>query len=70
MKFLQKDIEKFNENVRKTKVQKIFIYGKKRKAWNRGKRTQMPVTVTEGLAGTDKGYGRWPFLQRSSVTDI
>ena len=28
---------------------------KKRKAWNRGKRTQMPVTVTEGLAATDNG---------------
>ena len=28
---------------------------KKRKAWNRGKRTQMLVTVTEGLATTDKG---------------
>ena len=28
---------------------------KKMKAWNRGKRTQMPVTVTEGLAATDKG---------------
>ena len=25
---------------------------KKRKAWNRGKRTQMPVTLTEGVAGT------------------
>ena len=28
---------------------------KKRKAWNRGKGTQMPVTITDGLAATDKG---------------
>ena len=27
---------------------------KKTQAWNRGKRTQMPVTVTEDLAATDK----------------
>ena len=27
----------------------------KRKAWNRGKQTQMPVTVTEGLAVIQKG---------------
>ena len=27
---------------------------KKSKAWNRGKRTQMSVTLTEGLAATDK----------------
>ena len=54
----------------KRKYKKDSFTEKKRKAWNRGKRTQMPVTVTEGLAGTDKGYGRWPFLQRSSVTDI
>ena len=36
-------------------MQKIFIYGEKRKAWDRGKRTKMLVTVTEGLAATDKG---------------
>ena len=41
---------------------------KKSKAWNREKRTQMPVT--EGLAATDKGSGRWLFLQGSSVTDV
>ena len=28
---------------------KIYLQRKKRKAWNRGKRTQMLVTVTEGL---------------------
>ena len=29
---------------------------KKRKAWNRGKRTQiLPVTIMEGPAATDKG---------------
>ena len=32
----------------KRKCKKI-IYGEKRKACNRGKRTQMPGTVTEGL---------------------
>ena len=55
MKFLQRDIDKFKENVRQTKIQKRFIYGEKRKAWNRGKRTQMPFTLTEGLAAADKG---------------
>ena len=29
--------------------------GKKRKAWNIRKQTEMPVTVTKGLAATDKG---------------
>ena len=28
---------------------------KKRKAWSKGKQTQMPVTVTEGLAPIDEG---------------
>ena len=51
MKFLQKGIDKFKD-VRQTKVQKRSIYGKKKKAW---KRTQMPFTLTEGLAVTDKG---------------
>ena len=37
------------------KVQKRFIYGEKRKTWHSGKRTQMPVSVTESLAVTDKG---------------
>ena len=55
MKFLERDIDRFKENVRTTKAQKRFIYGEKRKAWNREKRTQMPVTVTEGLAAIDKG---------------
>ena len=26
----------------------------KRKSWNRGKLTQMPITTTEDLAATDK----------------
>ena len=42
-------------NVRQTKEQNKSFTEKKRKAWNRGKRTQMPVTITEGLAATDKG---------------
>ena len=38
----------------KRKYRKDSFTWKKRKAWNRGKRTQMPVTTTEGLAATDK----------------
>ena len=34
----------------KRKYKKDSITEQKRKAWNRGKGTQMPVTVTEGLA--------------------
>ena len=55
LKLLQKDIDKFKENVRQTKAQKRFIYGEERKAWNRGKQTQMPFTLIESLAGADKG---------------
>ena len=40
---------------------------KKKEAWNKGKRTQMLVTVTEGLAATDKGSDRWLFLHGSSI---
>ena len=54
MKFLQKDIDKFKE-CQTNKSTKDSFTEKKRKAWNRGKRTQMPVTITEGLAATDKG---------------
>ena len=39
----------------KRKCKKDSFKEKKRKAWNRGKRAQMPVIVTEGLAVTDKG---------------
>ena len=39
----------------KRKCKKDSYTDKKSKAWNRGKRTQMPVTLTEGLAATDKG---------------
>ena len=39
----------------KRKYKKDSFTEKKRKAWNTGKRTQMPVTRTEGLAATDKG---------------
>ena len=39
----------------KRKYKKDSFTDKKRKAWNRGKRTQMPVTVTEGLAAADMG---------------
>ena len=37
----------------KQKYKKDSYTEKKSKAWNRGKRTQMPVT--EDLAATDKG---------------
>ena len=43
----------------KQKYKKDSYTEKKSKAWNRGKRTQMQVTVTVGLATTDKGYGCW-----------
>ena len=39
----------------KRKYKKVLYTEKKSKAWNRRKRTQMPVTLTEGLAVTDKG---------------
>ena len=39
----------------KGKYKKDSIPEKKRKAWDRGKQTQMQVTLTEGLAATDKG---------------
>ena len=38
MKFLQKDIEKFKRMSDKRKYKTIHLWGK-RKAWNRGKRT-------------------------------
>ena len=39
----------------KRKCEKDPLTEKKRKVWNRGKQTQMPVTATEGLAATDNG---------------
>ena len=39
----------------KGKYKKDSIPEKERKAQNRGKQTQIPVTLTEGLAATDKG---------------
>ena len=51
--FPQKDIDKFKE-CQTNESKKRFIYGKKRKAWNRGKSTQMSVTISEGLAVIDK----------------
>ena len=53
--FLQKYIDKFKECQTNESTKKIQARSKKGKVWNRGKRTQMPVTVTEGLAVTDKG---------------
>ena len=47
----------------KRKYKKDSFTEKKRKAWNRGKRTQTPFTITEGLAATNKVYGCWLFLQ-------
>ena len=38
----------------KRKYKKDSFTEKKMKAWNRGKRTRMLFTVTEGLAATDK----------------
>ena len=54
----------------KRKCEKDSFTGKKRKAWNRGKRTEMPVTVTEGLAATDKGslYNQQAWLEDEEYT--
>ena len=46
--FLQKDIDKFIDCQANESTKKTHICKKKSKAWNREKRTQMPVT--EGLA--------------------
>ena len=39
----------------KGKCKKDSFMQKKSKAWNRGKQTQILVTLTEGEAATDKG---------------
>ena len=54
----------------KRKYKKDSFTEKKRKHGTEGKRTQMPVTIIEGLAATDKGEGRWLFLYEISVTDV
>ena len=54
MKILQKDIDKFKKCQTNESTKDSFTE-KKRKACNRGKRSQMPVTVNEGLAATDNG---------------
>ena len=46
MKFLQKDIDKFKECQINESTKDSFTE-KKRKAWNRRKRTEMLVTITE-----------------------
>ena len=52
---LQKNIDKFKECQTNKSTKKIHLRRKMRKAWNRRKRTQMAVTVIEGLAVPDKG---------------
>ena len=54
----------------KEKHKKDSLTEKKRKAWNWGKQTQKPATLTEDLAATNKGYDRWLFSQGSSVADV
>ena len=65
VKFLQKDIDKFKKISDKRKYKKDSFSGKKRKTWNRRKRTKMQVTVMEGLAATDKGsfYNQQAWLE-------
>ena len=60
--FLPKDIDKFKECQTNESTKKNHLRRKKRKAWNRGKQTQMPVyvRVKAGLR----------VLQGSSVTDV
>ena len=55
VKFLQKDIDKFNKISDKRNCKIDSFTGKRRNTWNRMKRTKMPVTVTEDLSATDKG---------------
>ena len=55
MKFLQKDINKFKECQKNEGTKKDSFVEKKGKVSNRGKRTQMLVTETEGLVAIDKG---------------
>ena len=68
--FPQKDIDKCKECQTKESTKKIHLGRKKWKAWNWGKQTEKPVTLTEGLAATDKSYNRWLFSQGSSVADV
>ena len=53
--FLQKDSDKFKKMSGKRQYKKDSFTGKKRKVWYWGKRTKMPVTITEGLAAADEG---------------
>ena len=54
-KFLQIDIEKiFKKCQTNESTKKIHLRGKKGKHGT-GKQTQIPITLTEGLAATDKG---------------
>ena len=54
----------------KRKCKKDSFTDKKRKTWSRRKRTEMPVTVTEGLASTDKGsfYNQQAWLEDKEYT--
>ena len=52
----KKDIDKCKERQANKSTKKIRGGGEiKKKVWNRGKQTQMPVTITEGLAATGQG---------------
>ena len=53
--FLQKDTDKSKECQTNETYQKESYTEKKSKAWNRGKQTHIPVTLTESLVATDKG---------------
>ena len=54
MKFLRKDINKFKECLTNESTKNIHLWRKKGKHGAKGN-TQMPVTVTEGLAPIDEG---------------
>ena len=45
----------FHVSPAKRNIKLVWPYGEKGKAWNKGKQAKMPVTVTEGVAATDKG---------------
>ena len=55
MKFLQTDIEKLKKRCQTNEsTKKIHLQGKKGNHGT-GKQTEVPITLTEGLAATDKG---------------
>ena len=62
--FLQKDIDKCKKCQTKENTKKIHLRREKESMEQR-ETTQMPVTLTEGLAAADKDYDRWLFARET-----